>query len=147
VPWNAALNPNVPFSVEMWAKFNALGTDTTGTCPLSSFSPYDYGGGSRIGWLFYVAGNPSGRWQFRLGAASGSGYAAICTATSGNAVAGTWQHVVVTFDGATVRLYVNGVQVGSTALGAAWVPNPQMALRMGIIRLEAVAPTVPGSMD
>src|SRR5437879_5485842 len=56
VPWSTAINPNPPFSVELWAKFNATGTDGTGLSPLSSFSPYDYGGGSRIGWLFYVRG-------------------------------------------------------------------------------------------
>jgi hypothetical protein len=131
VPWNAALNPTAPFSVEFWAKFNTIGSDSTGTSPLANFAPYDYGGGSRIGWLFYVRG-PDGRWQFRMGAASGSGYAVVCSATSGNAVVGTWQHVVATFDGTTARLYVNGAQVGTAGTGGVpWVPNPQMALRMG----------------
>jgi hypothetical protein len=127
VPWSTAINPNPPFSVEMWANFVTIGSDSTGTCPLSNFSYYDYGGGSRWGWLFYVRG-PDGRWQFRLG--TSSGYAAICSATSGNAVAGTWQHIVATFDGTTVLLYVNGAQVGSSA-SAPWTPNPQQALRMG----------------
>src|SRR5207248_2883260 len=33
VPFNAALNPNFPFSVEFWANPSGLGTDSTGFSP------------------------------------------------------------------------------------------------------------------
>src|SRR5262249_39445629 len=44
VPWNAALNPKPPFSVEFWAKPTALGSDSTGYSPLSNFNPNWNGG-------------------------------------------------------------------------------------------------------
>ena len=130
VPFTPGLNPNPPFSVEFWAKPNSITSDSTGVSPLSDFNPNSFGGGNRSGWLFYV--NNNGRWQFRLGLTSG--YAGIVSASGGNATVGTWQHVVATWDGTTVLLYVNGVQVGSLAVSQAstgWKPNPQMALRIG----------------
>jgi len=39
VPWNAAFNPNPPFTVEFWAKPNTLGSDSTGFSPLENFDP------------------------------------------------------------------------------------------------------------
>src|SRR6185295_6480158 len=95
VPFNDALNPSYPFSVEFWVKPNHLGGDATGACPLSSFNPNWYGGGNRSGFLFYLSN--TGKWQFRLGAIGG--YAGICTATSGDAAIGVWQHIVATYDG------------------------------------------------
>ena len=131
VPYSAAIAPNYPFSVEFWAKPNALpASDTTGVCPLSCFNQNWFGGANRSGWLFYV--RETGRWQFRLGLTSG--YAAIVSGTSGNASPGVWQHIVATYDGSTVRLYANGVQIASAASSAAstgWLPNTQSSLRIG----------------
>lgn len=141
VPWNANLNPLPPLTIEFWAKPAALpATDVTGVCPVSSFNPNWYGGGNRSGWLFYV--NNAGRWQFRLGATSG--YAGICTATSGNAAVGVWQHIVATYDGTTAKLYVNGVQVGSVAAPlASWTRNPISFLRIGGTPLTGSATDAP----
>jgi hypothetical protein len=129
VPFNPGINPGAPFSVEFWAKPNDTGIDSGGISdsPLSCFNQNWFGGANRSGWLFYL--NHAGQWQFRLGLTSG--YAAICTASGGNATVGTWQHLAATFDGTTVRLYVNGTQVGSIAAAAGWAPNTQTALRMG----------------
>ncbi len=129
VPFNPGINPGAPFSVELWAKPNNTGVDSGGISdsPLSCFNQNWNGGANRSGWLFYM--NHAGTWQFRLGLISG--YAAICTATGANATVGNWQHLVATFDGATVRLYVNGTQVGSVASAAGWAPNTQSSLRMG----------------
>lgn len=127
VPYNAAINPVAPFSVEFWAKPNSLGADGTGFCPLSCFDPNFYGGANRSGWLFYL--NSAGQWQFRLGLTSG--YATTLNATGGNATAGSWQHIVASYDGTTARIYVNGVLKNSSTPSAGWKPNPQMALRFG----------------
>jgi hypothetical protein len=42
----------------------------------------------------------------------------------------TWTHLAATFDGATLRLFVNGVQVGSGALGGSLLTSTG-ALRIG----------------
>src|ERR1051325_11299900 len=128
ITYNATINPAPPFSVEFWAKPNGLGTDGTGFCPLLSFNPNWFGGGNRSGYLFYL--NNAGRWEFRLGTTSG--YAGICDGTNGNAVVGSWQHIVATYDGATARLYANGNLIGAGAANVAnWTRNTQMATRIG----------------
>lgn len=127
VPFNPALNPAAPFSVEFWAKPNGLGTDADGLSPISCFNPNWYGGGNRTGWIFYL--NNAGRWEFRLGLTSG--YDVALKGASGNATVGVWQHIVATFDGVTARLYINGNPVGSAVSGGKWKPNTQMALRIG----------------
>ena len=121
------------FTVEFWVKPSsaALGGnfDATGSCPISNFNPNNYAAG-RVGWLFYLA--PSGKWNFRLGLTSG--YAANLVANSGLASAGVWQHMVATYDGATVKLYANGAQIASTtspASSSGWVPNTGSFLRFG----------------
>src|SRR5205807_2523439 len=53
VEWSAAINPYPPFSIEFWAKPNALGTDATGYGPVTSMNPY-YFAANRSGWLFYM---------------------------------------------------------------------------------------------
>jgi len=128
VTYNPGLNPAPPFSVEFWAKPNAIGADATGLCALSSFNPNWFGGGNRSGYLFYLSN--VGVWQFRLGTTSG--YAGIATATNGTAVAGNWQHIVATYDGAVARLYVDGILANAVNANVAnWTRNTQMALRMG----------------
>ena len=82
VPYNAALNPQPPFSIEFWAKPSSQtlssSFDATGACPLSNFDPNFYPA-NRSGWLFYVA--PTGKWNFRLG--NTGGYAGNLLATGG----------------------------------------------------------------
>jgi len=128
VPYNPALNPTPPFSIEFWAKPNSLGSDANGFCPLSNFDPSLYTGGNRSGWLFYV--NNTGRWNFRLG--NTGGYAGSIVSTNGNAQVGVWQHIVATYDGTNASIYANGVLVGSGAAPVAnWVNNSESFLRMG----------------
>ena len=147
IPYNPALNPSAPFSIEFWAKPNSLpATDTTGVCPISSFNQNWFGGANRSGWLVYVDKN--GRWQFRLGLTSG--YAAICSATNGNATPGVWQHVVATYDGLTVKMYVNGALVNTTASDATstgWLPNTQSTLRIGATPLNGNGSDAPSPVN
>ena len=51
------------------------------------------------------------RGRIRIG-----GTTTTLIATSGNLATGTWHHAALTYDGATMRLYLDGVEVGSTAL-------------------------------
>jgi hypothetical protein len=131
VPFNSAISRNAPFTIEFWAKPNALpASDATGICPITCLDPNWYGGANRTGWLFYV--NNTGRWNFRLGLTSG--YAANVLGTGSPAKAGTWQHIVATYDGLVVNMYADGVLIGtanSDASATGWVPNPQAPLRIG----------------
>src|SRR6266404_2289358 len=134
VPYSAALNPNPPFSVEFWAKPNALPvSDTVGACPITSLNQNWFSGANRTGWLLYC--NNTGKWNLRLGLASGT-YAINFVASTGAAAVGVWQHMVFTYDGSTAYLYANGVQIG-TASATGWSPNPQSALRIGGSELNA----------
>ena len=130
VPFNPGLNTTA-FTVEFWAKPNSLPvSDTTGVCPISCFNQNWFGGANRSGWLFYV--NFQGKWNFRLGLTSG--YAVNLQASTATASAGTWQHIVASYDGSVVNLYANGVLIGSQASDATstgWLPNTQSALRIG----------------
>jgi hypothetical protein len=106
VPFTPGLNPNV-FTVEAWLN----PTDVDGTisgpthCALSSgdfASP-------RAGWLIYQSGEG---WNLRM--YNRNGTATSLSISGGGAVSpGSWYHVVVTFDGTTARLYINGAEVAS----------------------------------
>ena len=145
VPWNAALNPAPPFTIEFWAMPNSISGDSTGLCPLSNFDPNWASGASRAGWVFYVGAD--GGWQFRLG--NRSGYAGVLTGSStGNATTNVWQHLAATWDGTNASLYANGVLIGTTNISVGnWVNNPQTALRMGGTPLNGNSGVSPNAQD
>ncbi len=120
VPYDTALNPSGPFTVECWAcKQPGSGH------PLGVASALYYVGGSeRNGWLIYDAGTD---WEFRLG--DDAGY--VATAKGGVAQVGVWCHLAGVYDGANAVLYVNGVPAASAALSRPFVPNPGWNTEMG----------------
>ncbi len=52
-------------------------------------------------------------------------------ATSGDIQVGRWYHAALTYDGSTMRLYLDAVEVGSTPLGGAVDMDPTMAVAVG----------------
>ncbi len=133
VPFNYALNPVGPFSVELWFKPNALGADATGMAIFSSMQG-DFVSSARIGYLMYV--NNSGRFEWRLG--NSGGYVGTVNNSANpsfNAAVGTWRHVVAVFDGAQNRIFVDGVNVANLTLTPAQIAslqqNGQMPFRIG----------------
>ncbi len=117
VPYDPALNPSGPFSVELWVKPNGIPGDLFS--PLSSMN-LDAG---RPGYLFYM--NGASGWQFRLGNAGGY----IATASGGTSSA-NWTHLVGVYDGTSAYLYVNGVQYGPVA-ASGFLPSTTVPLRIG----------------
>jgi len=133
VPFNYALNPKGPFSVELWFKPSALGADATGMAIFSSMQG-DFASSARVGYLMYV--NSAGRFEWRLG--NLGGYVGTINNAANpayNAAVGTWRHVVGVFDGLNTRIYVDGVAVANRALTsteiAALLQNGQMPFRIG----------------
>jgi hypothetical protein len=113
VPYAAALNPAV-LSVELWARpIGGAGSERAIAAARA---------GSH-GWSLHAsAGN---RWQFWINSGAG-----VVAATGPPVAANTWTHLVGTFDGATARLYVNGVVSGS-ATSAGYLANTTGALMIG----------------
>ena len=68
------------------------------------------------------------RLRFRL---MTNGSTKTLTATSGNLVAGQWVHAAATYNGATMRLYLNGVQVGSRGVSGAIDGSATAPVRIG----------------
>jgi fibronectin type 3 domain-containing protein len=83
------------------------------------------GGGGEV-WSLY--GNQSGSQQTPLGEVQVGGYK-DAVGTAGLAT-GTWSHVALTFDGTSVRLYVNGTLVSTTAAAGSLITSTG-ALRIG----------------
>lgn len=119
------LNPAI-FSVEFWAR-------PTGGSGRRAVV------GSRDVWVdpshvegYEIGLNASGQWEFRTGQGdlSVSGDNAWNTVTGPAATLGAWSHVVGTYDGATMELYVNGASVGSLA-APTFVPQTIWETRFG----------------
>lgn len=138
VPFNGALNPNGPFSVEFWVKPNKIVNDAF--CPVASINSdpaiaVSTNVNPRAGWLFYQVTNAVGgnEWQFRLGNAvtnANPGYIDGDAIRGGIVTTGIWHHVVGTYDGSTASLYVNGEKVASRSV-AGYQANDARPFRIG----------------
>jgi hypothetical protein len=121
----------VPWTVEFWANPNpGWGpSDGTGLSPVSSDSPFgtDQYEGNRSGFLFYVN---SDSWSLRIGGQES--YAGESTAAV-PVNPGSWTHVVGTFDGTNLNLYINGVLGATSQVGAStpYFPNVWVPTRVG----------------
>jgi Ca2+-binding RTX toxin-like protein len=100
VPSSPALQPANAVSVDFWVK----GSPPAGTSYLLAQGPANAAGAS---YAFYTL---TGGLQFYV--RTGSGF--ILSPDAGPSVWNNqWHHIAGTYDGSTVRLYVDGVQVGS----------------------------------
>ena len=119
VAYRTELNPTTassPFTIEFWARPTATDNDDA---PVGN----RLSTGNRSGWVFFQRGETTG-WNFRMynGNASDVGW----EITGGTAVLNAWSHVVVTWDGSTPRIYVNGEFKSATnnpAFNGVYNPN------------------------
>ena len=140
VAYNAALNPNGPFTVEFWAKPNSAPPDLFS--PVCALDATQNNGSSREGYLFYIDG-PGSRWQFRMGGPNGYGNN---SAIGGTFTAGAWHHIVGVYDGSSMFLYVNGAQAATVPVAAgSFVPNGTQPFRIGATTIPNR--TFDGSID
>jgi hypothetical protein len=124
-PAGTALNPNAPFSVELWAKPAIAYTSGTGqSCPVASTDTDNGRAGWGIyqgvnGWSFWLGTNTTTTYQIQLNPV----YPVYTT---------NWYHIVGTFDGYTARLYVNGTEAGNASLPAGYNYKPNLTLPLTI---------------
>lgn len=110
IPYSASLNPpqGQPWSAEIWAKSNVAGV----LPPFSSGTPGNVT--NRQGWVMYFFNSDL---SFR--AYTNNGANATINGVNGLTIPGvitpqTWYHVVVTCDGTDFKIFLNGVEVGTT---------------------------------
>jgi hypothetical protein len=123
-PYDAGLNPAGAFTIEAWLKPSATFAAGSGTvtCALASM----HVASPRTGWLIYQS--ESG-WDFRM-------YNGVDTSTTldivggGQPIAGTWYHLVVSYNGTSATMYVNGVSAVSGS-PAAFVQNSDSVFAIG----------------
>jgi Concanavalin A-like lectin/glucanases superfamily len=128
------------FTVEGWLNRTAVGEAGTWRIIVGKEPAAD----PRDGWALAIAPNSAGCPQciyFDRVAASNDDTVNSTTAI----VAGTWYHFAATYDGATMRMYVNGALEASTA-SALSIPNTTYPIRLGSLH---PAPTTlfPGRLD
>ncbi len=83
-------------------------------------------------WMLSTYNTLEGRkLRFRLKTTDGM-HSTTMTAGSGVVQVGQWQHAAATWDGATMRLYLDGVEVGSVAKGGSAVAtNSNVSVAIG----------------
>lgn len=121
IPDNNNLDLSSNFSLETWIYptiFSANFWDNT-------IIGKDADENSGSGYVLRCGG--AGILNFNLGTAAGW---KEVSSTANALTLNTWQHVAATYDGSNLKIYVNGIQVGSAANTSAAKPN-SMALNIG----------------
>ena len=106
---NSVQQPTKNFSVSCWVNFDTIKAASVGV-----IGNFKTGGTPQIGWaIAHQSGTPFQFWAD--GTASSNGAKAQGTT---NPVVGTWYNIVGTYDGANIKIYVNGSLEGTTAYSA-----------------------------
>jgi hypothetical protein len=124
----ASLAPDSAVTVEAWIKASAFSTNSWQNTIVSKdgWSLGEGGFSLRCGGNGILSFNIAGK---TFTGASSSWKEAISLASA--LTLNTWTHVAGVFDGATVKCYVNGVQVGSTSFLGTIDKNAQYQTRIG----------------
>ena len=133
VPDDASLDISGPITIAAWVRPEKVATQYL-------VKKATQGGTS--GYELSLA--TSGKVFFRLNQAASADTYRINSGTSYPADGTTWMHVAATYDGTTMRIYVNGVEDGSVAGPASIVTN---ALGLGIGAQPDGVSQLQGAMD
>ncbi|HEY7419660.1 MAG TPA: LamG domain-containing protein, partial [Ktedonobacteraceae bacterium] len=122
--YDAALNPPAPFSAECWFKWDGTGQGGTYKTIFGERTS-----GSLFGWGMWMT---TGTGILTLG--MGNGSVASSWAMAGNWVPtpGGWYHLVLAYDGATAKVYINTVQMLNQAY-VGFAPNTTTRFSVGVI--------------
>jgi len=112
IPWNAAMNPPGAFTVECWANsaYAAGGNHTLVQSMVQGQNAAN--GDDRSGWNLREVGADL---QFLVGTSLGAPFYYIYTA-AGVVYPGTWQHIVVVYDGTSPSIFVDGVLIAGVTV-------------------------------
>jgi concanavalin A-like lectin/glucanase superfamily protein len=127
IPATSVLDLSSALSVEAWVNPTA-GSENGGIFEKT------VGGRTNTQYLLFLEGGAI-KFRGRLAGRSGTN-----TATGPALAAGTWSHVVGTFDGATLRLYVNGALVASA--GSSALASGSGAAFIGRLGAEGGSPSI-----
>ena len=128
VPNSPAFNPDGPFTIELWGK---LDNNNGNKVALSSLDRPTRG----AGYEYYMGGNYNG-WEFHTG--GGGNYDGFWGDSTKQPV-GPWWHIVGTYDGTQLQMYVNGALGedasnpgnGNGVVNPPFVPNTTKNLFIG----------------
>lgn len=127
IPFQPQWNQSTPFSVEFWAKPGQTGTLE---CPAASVEFISTPATQRNGWLFYQGNTSlSDGNGFLFRAYNSSGLASLTSAGVSLSLDTTkWYHVVGSYDGTNMNIYVNGTLGTSTAVTGSLRANTNSAI-------------------
>jgi hypothetical protein len=142
IPFDASLNPNGSFTVEVWLRPTQEGNLGNAQAPMNNDFADQYG--DRYGWDFFqrasVNETPDANgpgYSFRMWNGGDSGTESdnlFVNLTGGLYTIGQWSHLVAVYDASvpSVTLYFNGQQVAqSTAPNGTYYPNYQGPMSIG----------------
>jgi hypothetical protein len=119
----AAIPLNV-YSIECW--FYPIGLQPAGAGSAPCIIADMYGTPSNINYALWMDGNS----LILRGAMHNDGVGWAATTGTYTLTDQTWHHIVLSYDGATLRLYVNGTERGNAAC-TGYYPSPGLGLRVG----------------
>jgi hypothetical protein len=125
IPYALELNPYGTWSVEAWVRPDS--NDTNGNFRTVMSSLYNFNFSTAVyGWAIYQHPNGgSGAWTLAL--FNGTGGPSFFGSDFGHIplIPMSWYHLVLTDDGTTIQLYVNGVagSANATVAGSGFIPN------------------------
>jgi hypothetical protein len=125
IPYALELNPYGPWSYETWVRPDSNDNNNNFRTVLSSLYNFNFST-AVYGWTVYQHPN-GGQGAWTLVVFNGSGGSSFFGSDFGHIplIPGSWYHLVLTDDGTTIQLYVNGVagSAHTTVAGSGFIPN------------------------